>query len=38
MNILEDTGYKNEETNGRPAKLYKFKEDMDEEMDFIEIR
>ncbi len=38
MNILEDTGYKNEETNGRPAKLYKFKEDMNEEMDFIEIR
>lgn len=27
LDILEDTGYKNESTNGRPAKLYKFKED-----------
>ncbi len=27
--VLEDTGYKNEGMNGRPAKLYRFKEDSD---------
>jgi len=25
VNIIEDTGYKNKVTNGRPAKLYRFK-------------
>lgn len=30
LDILEDTGYKNDSTNGRPAKLYKFKEDSTE--------
>lgn len=34
LDILEDTKYKNEETNGRPAKLYRFKEEIDEEMTF----
>lgn len=28
LDILEDTGYKNDNTSGRPAKLYKFKEDI----------
>ena len=26
--IIEDTGYKNEGFTGRPAKLYRFKEDI----------
>ena len=30
LDILEDTKYKNEETNGRPAKLYRFKDDIKE--------
>lgn len=34
LNILEDTKYKNEDTNGRPAKLYRFKDDIDKEMTF----
>lgn len=29
LDILEDTGYKSENMAGRPAKLYKFKEDTD---------
>lgn len=28
MDIIEDTGYKNENKNGRPAKLYKFKDEI----------
>lgn len=27
INIIEDTGYKNKVSNGRPAKLYRFKND-----------
>jgi len=30
LNIIEDTGYKNEGASGRPAKLYKFKENINE--------
>lgn len=30
MDLIEDTGYKNEGFNGRPAKLYSFKDDMKE--------
>lgn len=30
LNIIEDTGYKNEGSSGRPAKLYKFKENIEE--------
>ena len=29
LDLIEDTGYKNEGFNGRPAKLYKFKENID---------
>lgn len=29
LDIIEDTGFKNETTNGRPAKLYRFKEDVE---------
>lgn len=32
LDILEDTGYKNEDTNGRPAKLYKFKSNLNEDL------
>lgn len=28
LDLIEDTGYKNEGFNGRPAKLYKFKDDL----------
>ena len=34
LDILEDTKYKNEETNGRPAKLYRFKDEIEGEMMF----
>lgn len=34
LDILEDTRYKNEETNGRPAKLYRFKDEIEGEMMF----
>ena len=34
LNILEDTEYKNEDTNGRPAALYRFKEEIDDELVF----
>jgi len=30
LGLIEDTGYKNEGGSGRPAKLYKFKEDIKE--------
>lgn len=30
LGLIEDTGYKNEGGNGRPAKLYKFKENIKE--------
>lgn len=30
LGLIEDTGYKNEGMNGRPAKLYKFREDIKE--------
>lgn len=30
MDVIEDTGYKNDVGNGRPAKLYKFKENVKE--------
>lgn len=30
LGLIEDTGYKNEGTNGRPAKLYRFKENLKE--------
>lgn len=30
FDLIEDTGYKNEGYSGRPAKLYRFKEDIDE--------
>ena len=34
LDILEDTKYKNEETNGRPAKLYRFKDEIEGKMMF----
>lgn len=30
MDLIEDTGYKNEGFNGRPAKLYSFKDNIKE--------
>jgi len=30
LDLIEDTGYKNEGFNGRPAKLYRFKEELKE--------
>ena len=30
LGLIEDTGYKNEGGSGRPAKLYKFKENIKE--------
>ena len=30
LNLIEDTGYRTEGSNGRPAKLYRFKEDVKE--------
>ena len=30
LGLIEDTGYKNEGYNGRPAKLYRFKENIKE--------
>ncbi len=30
LGLIEDTGYKNESQNGRPAKLYSFKDDIKE--------
>ena len=30
LGLIEDTGYKNEGMNGRPAKLYRFKENVKE--------
>lgn len=38
LDILEDTGEKNEDTNGRPAKLYKFKEDIPKDLEIHEIK
>ena len=38
MDILEDTGDKNELTNGRPAKLYQFKEDISDDLELSEIK
>ena len=38
IDVLEDTGDKNEDTNGRPAKLYKFKEDISESLEIHEIK
>ena len=38
MNVLDDTGDKNELTNGRPAKLYKFKEDISDDLEINEIK
>lgn len=32
--LLEDTGYKTEGNNGRPAKLYRFKEDVEDKLLF----
>lgn len=38
MDILEDTGDKNDDTNGRPAKLYQFIEDISDNMELTEIK
>lgn len=38
MDILEDTGDKNELTNGRPAKLYHFREDISDDLELSEIK
>jgi len=38
IDVLEDTGDKNDDTNGRPAKLYKFKEDIPETLEIHEIK
>ncbi len=38
IDVLEDTGDKNDDTNGRPAKLYKFKEDISESLEIHEIK
>jgi 8-oxo-dGTP diphosphatase len=32
FNLLEDTGYKTNNKNGRPAKLYRFKEEIEEKI------
>lgn len=32
LDVLEDTGYKNEDTNGRPATLYRFKNDINKDI------
>ena len=38
MDVLDDTGDKNELTNGRPAKLYKFKEELSDDLELNEIK
>ena len=38
MDVLDDTGDKNELTNGRPAKLYKFKSDVSDDLELNEIK
>lgn len=38
MEILEDTGVKNQDTNGRPAKLYKFREDISDDLEVSDIK
>lgn len=34
LDVLEDTKYKNEDTNGRPASMYRFKEEIAEDVIF----
>ena len=38
IDVLEATGDKNEDTNGRPAKLYKFKDSISELLEIHEIK
>lgn len=38
MDILEETGDKNQDTNGRPAQLYRFKEDINDDIELNDIR
>ena len=38
MDILEDTGDKNQDTNGRPAQLYRFKDNISDDIELNDIR